>query len=248
MGRAVRVAAAATGMALMTGCSAAVDLADATSANLSGLGDEALHERMTKAVDGVRYVRVSDVRGGPRNGSVDVHLDMRTGDFTSSGNGAGHPIEMISVGGDLYVKASRAYWQRHLGPDRADLVAALDGKYGRAAADDPVRSKMAKTVGSVNPRKFVNELADADRRADTFVEGRHMVVIAESEADDAARIYIPADGPALPFRAISNDAAPDDGAITLTWTEYDRPVDIKAPARDLVVELPNLGMAPGPAL
>ncbi|MET7304039.1 hypothetical protein [Embleya sp. NPDC005575] len=235
-------------MALITGCSAAVDLADATSADLSGLGDKALHERVSRAVDGVRYVRISDVRDNTTSARTDVHLDMKTGDFTTSGQAASYTIEMINVGGELYVKASRTYWQRRLGPERADLVAALDGRYGHAAADDPVRTKMAALAKAVSPRKFVNELTEADRREDTYVDGRRMVVLAESEADDAARVYIPTDGPALPFRAISNDAASDDGAITLTWTEYDRPVEIKAPARDLVVELPNLGKAPGPTL
>ncbi|MFF7244606.1 hypothetical protein ACFZBU_12000 [Embleya sp. NPDC008237] len=235
-------------MALLTGCSAAVDLADATSGNLSGLGDKALHERMRKAVNGVRYVRISDVRAATTSTRTEVHLDMRTGDFTTSGKAASHTIEMISVGGELYVKASRAYWQRRLGADRADLVAALEGKYGHAAADDPVRSKMAATAKAVDPRTVVDKLAKADRREETFVDGRRMVVLVETEAGEAARMYVPADGPALPYQAISTGSGSDDGAVTVTWSEYDRPVDIKAPARDLVVELPNLGKAPGPAL
>ncbi|WP_406293499.1 hypothetical protein OG948_02710 [Embleya sp. NBC_00888] len=247
-GSAVRVAAAAVGMALLAGCSAAVDLADSASADLSRLGDKALHERMSKAVKDVRYVRISDVRAATTSTRTDVHLDMRTGDFTTTGKAESHTIEMISVGGELYVKASRTYWQRRLGSERAELVAALEGKYGRAAADDPVRSKMAATAKKFNPRTVVDKLAAADRREETLVDGRRMVVLAETEADDAARLYIPADGPALPYRVISPNSASDDGAITVTWSEYDRPVDIKAPARDLVVELPNLGRAPGPAL
>ncbi|MGW1992072.1 hypothetical protein [Embleya sp. NPDC001921] len=233
----------------MTGCSAAVDLADAASADLSRLGNKALYERVDKAIDDIRYVRVtSDLRSAGMTGHADMRLDLKSGDFTSFGKVESYTVETISVGSDMYVKASRAYWQRGLGPGRADLVAALEGKYGHVAADDQARSRMAEASKAANPRTFVHDLPEADRRADTVIKGRRMVVLAESEDDDAALIYIPADGPPLPVEMRAEASETDGDSVSVTWSEYDRPVDIEAPAPDLVVELPILGNVPIPGL
>jgi hypothetical protein len=253
-----RVAGAATaGMVLVTGCSAAADLADTAGqsvTDLSELSDKALRRQITEEVDGAHSVRLTiDLRRNGYEAHTDMYLDMDTDDYRNVAESPGLTLETISVGPDVYVKAPRSYWWDLLGRDREDLVASLDGKYGHVAADDSARSKLATVAKTANPHAIVDILGETERRTDSVIDGRRMVVLAESdEVTMPALLYIPSAGPALPFRMSSIGSEPgrgsgaeeDEDSVSMTWSEYNRPVDIKAPAGDLVVELPNLGTAP----
>jgi hypothetical protein len=242
--------AAAAGMVLVAGCAPAADLADTARqsvADLSELSDEALLRQIESEVEGVHSVRVSvDLRQSDDEMHGEVYLDLDSDDFRSVADAPGLTLEIISVGSDVYVKAPRSYWRDGLGKDREDLITALDGKFGHMAADDPARSRVGTVAKGANPHTIVDTLEKVERQADSVVDGRRMVVLGEPDAKDTTgRLYIPADGPALPFRMTETGSTwNDEDSVSMTWSEYNRPVDIKAPAKDLVVELPSLGVAP----
>ncbi|MGC0417245.1 hypothetical protein [Embleya sp. AB8] len=249
---AVRVAAAAVGMALVAGCSSAVKLADSASADLSRLGDKALHSRVDKAVGKARYVRITGtIRARGVLVEVDTHMDMEFGEYTTVTKTMGLTIETVSVESNVFIKAPRAYWQQVLGPARADLAAELDGKYGRMAADDPTRSKLKASGLAINPRTIVNDVMKTERRPDRVLEGRRMVVLAERDQDSPGLVFIPAEGPALPYRMSARQAGEESTEVTVTWTEYGRPSPVRRPGLPEVVDLPRLptlGKLPGTVL
>ncbi|OPC78104.1 hypothetical protein B4N89_38550 [Embleya scabrispora] len=225
-------------MVLVTGCSAAADLADTASADLSKLSTEAVSERVARAVDRVHSVRATvELRRNGTTQRTDLRLDIRTGDYSATAKTSSYTIETVRIGEDVYVKAPRAYWQSRLGRDKAALLNSLDGKYGHVAADDPARSTMKNLSKKADPHTILPNLGDAERRPDSTVDGRRVVVLAESGEKNPDLLYIPVEGPALPVKVAGSDSA------TLTWSEYDHPVDIQAPAPDRIVELPNLGTA-----
>lgn len=238
-------AAAAAGMVLVTGCSAAADLADTASADLSTLSAEAVSKRVAGAVDRVHSVRVTvELRRDGATQRTDLRLDIRTGNYSAIGKTSSYTIETVRIGEDVYVKASRAYWQSRLGRDKAALLNSLDGKYGHVAADDPARSTMKNLSRRADPHTVLPTLAKADRRPDSTVDGRRVVVFAEPGEKNPDLLYIPAEGPALPVKVADSPSKGGSDTATMTWSEYDRPVDIQAPAADRIVELPSLGTAP----
>ncbi|MYW01303.1 hypothetical protein [Streptomyces sp. SID3343] len=237
--------AAAAGMVLVAGCSAATNLAEAADPSLGGrshLSDKDLRQEITEAVGGVHSVRATvDLRNSGVEAHGDVYLDLDTNNFRSVVDSPGLTLETINVGADVYVKAPRSYWWKVFGTDKAELVASLDGKYAHMAPDDPARSQMLSMGSSANPRTLVDVMKDTDRRPEGVIDGRRMIVLVERTANMPAVIYVPVEGPALPAGISAEASNGGSDSIGMTWSEYDRPVDVRAPAKDFVVDLPNTG-------
>ncbi|MYS83043.1 hypothetical protein [Embleya scabrispora] len=229
-----------------TGCSVATDVVNGTSSESTSnatLSDAKLRARIKAIVSRVHSVHavVDFARDGRVGVRADARFDVGTRNFTARLEASGVTVEVVAVGADVYVKAPRIFWRSALeNRDSRDeeTITELTGptdKYAHLLRDDPLRARLLDDAEFYNPRTFLEGLSEATRRADPGSENPYSVVFEQAGGTGRARLYIPATGRPLPERVTV--ARSVRSTLAVTWSDYDKPVPVKAPAADRVVEM-----------
>ncbi|MFJ8742926.1 hypothetical protein ACIRL2_26490 [Embleya sp. NPDC127516] len=235
--------AAALVVLLATGCSVVgvLDETSSESSDNSALGDAKLRDRVRALVERARsvHVVVDAIGNGEPDTHTDMRLDARTGDFTARMESGDLVVEVISVGSDVYVRATRLFWADALGyldPQDDALINDLYGKYAHLVSDDPLRADVLTTSKSYDPRGFVGVLAQATRRAGPAPNAHPSIVFEQTGPTGTTHVFIPSKGRPLPERAILTGAPTH--SRTIAWSDYDAPTRVLPPTPDLILEMP----------
>ncbi|MFJ8744707.1 hypothetical protein ACIRL2_35700 [Embleya sp. NPDC127516] len=133
-------------------------------------------------------------------------------------------------------RSSRNYWNSEARLVVSGRAAQFADKYVVVPADSPLRKRPVELVDLANVRKLGDAMEESVRRPDAVVNGRRMIVLTQpDESLGTATLYFPTEGPPLPIRVEATDAKGD--GVTLDWLDFDRPVDIRRPAAELVLDL-----------
>ena len=158
-----------------------------------------------------------DVTQEGEEGSIDLHLQGE--DATGSITMAGAELQLLSVGGKVYLQGGSDFWGSFGLPE--DAAALLDGNWvivPDAAASQFEEFSFAGIVDSLrNPESEVKEEVTSDE-----VDGKEVVVV---EQEDGSRLSVADDEPSYP---LSLEDASDSS--TLTLSRFGEEEDITAPA------------------
>lgn len=186
-----------------------------TACGSSGIQDEQPVDQILRdaraAADQARSVHITGtITQGGQQGTLDMVL-TNNGDGKQDITVGGSTVSVVKVGQDVYTKG---------------IPGSPSPEYQKLAADDP---KVAQIAGSVDKKALIGQLLDPaqqlTRGRPGTVGGQETVTLNAAQgggtlslADDAERPY--------PVQ-IKNTA--EDGGLTITLAEWDRPVTISAP-------------------
>lgn len=212
----------------------------ATSATMTGNSAAALFQQLRKSGVAAKSVRVKGVitNGSITNKAVKVQIDIagdRAGKNTraivNDGTGA---IEILTAGGQTYLKADKAYWTKNGTPANAKLAA---GKYIKVPTGSAAGTGIP-TVGKLLDQLFATNISTADKLntkvKKTVVNGVPAYLMT-TKADDT-KIYVSADGKALLMRVVGSKGQ----QTTLDFTEWNAVPPMSAPAADQLAKMPGL--------
>lgn len=204
------------GALLLSACGGGSPLEGRTGSEVAELAADALEEAGSVQVAG-------EMTTDGEEGEIDLRLqgDDAAGTITIGGV----EIEIISVGGDVYMKAAPEFWASFGMPE--DAAAEFDGRWvavpGDAAADfaDFSLSGIAEELRS--PTDVVEET-----RTDEL-DGEDVVIV---EQEDGSELVVADDDPAYPLEMRGGG----DSEGTLTFSEHGEDQDISAPGDVLDLE------------
>ena len=200
----------------------------------SSIADQSASEILAKtktAVSAAKSVHASGDTIDDDGNKVKVDFRLSDGGTTGSVTSQGATIEILVVGRDFYMKASKAAWETLT---------------GEAAAGELLAGRYVKVPSTQESFSGIESLADWD----SFVKealtpegtptkgetkqlgGAEVVGLVDSK--DGGTLWIPTQDDPLPVQA---DAS--DGTV-MKFTEWGAPVSVKAPASDEVIDLGEL--------
>lgn len=143
----------------------------------------------------------------------------------------GH-VELIKTGQLVYMKFDRAFWKSQGGED------------GQAAADS-IGDRWTKSKASGSDFKDFASACDSDailsefeagpnlarKGKTTTVDGKPAIILTETDGDETYTTYVATEGkPYILKLVVKGGKEPG----TVTYSDFDKPVDAKAPTGDIV--------------
>jgi hypothetical protein len=187
-------------------------------------GPEAIVGAATRAIEGVRSVRVTgSVNDAAPGDEIRFTLDLVNGrGATGSLSERGLAFRLVTLGPVAYVRATPAFWEQFGG---ATLAAQLHGRWLRAPAD---HGEFASFAALTNVHRLLAGLLaghGALTKGTTSTLDGHRV-IAVHDASRQGTLYVSTSGPAYPIRI--ENASSDAGHID--FSRFNAPVRLRAPA------------------
>ncbi|MFI7008678.1 LppX_LprAFG lipoprotein [Streptomyces sp. NPDC050145] len=236
---------AAAGPALADDASdmSAQELADAAKKELTDA--KSVHVRLTERTD-ERELRTPS--------SFDLRLDEDgncTGSLTMGTGGAdGGSLDLVKRGDEVWMKPDATFWKAQVPGGAGELAAQLfDGRYVHGTTDDPMldglsdvcdldsfRGELENGSGDSGPENLT-------KGDETTVRGTDVVPLTGREHSKDFTLYVASDEPHQLVRATVKGSGE---SVTMTLTDYGKPVPDKTPSADQSVDISKLrDMAPG---
>jgi hypothetical protein len=184
------------------------------------------------AADALQKAGAAHLTGtGTQNGkpmTLDVHVVGSSASGTVTMGGA--KVDLVSVGGKVYVRASSDFWSQNGVPAAAEAL--LNGKWVIVPAQAASELQQFSLKGLADQLRHPSNGTIKDAVHTGTVDGRKVVVVTES---DGSTLDVAATGTPYPLRIV--DKGKDAG--TITAREFGKKTAITAPSGAL--DLSNLG-------
>jgi hypothetical protein len=192
--------------------------------------DEILAKTKT-AVTAAKSVHASGDSVDDDGNKVKIDFRLSDGGTTGSVTSQGATIEILVVGSDFYMKASKEAWQTLTGEAAAGEL--LAGRYVKV----PSTQKGFSGIESLADwDSFVKE-ALTPEGTPTKGETKQLAgveVIGLVDSKDDGTLWIPTEDDPLPVQADTSDGT------VMKFTEWGAPVSVKAPPAEEVIDLGEL--------
>ncbi|MEU6840310.1 hypothetical protein ABZ930_00375 [Streptomyces sp. NPDC046716] len=213
------------------------------------LADEAKRELLDATSLHITVANRSDTERDVRTPAMfDLRLD-EDGNCAGSlrmgvGGADGGTVDLVKRGDEVWMKPDTTFWKTQVGGGSGELAAQLfDGKYVHGTTDDEMLKGFADTC---DLDAFRAQLDDGSAHAaqqklskgdETTVDGTGAVPLTGSDKGSTITMYITADAPHRLVRATEKGS---DENLTMTLTDYDKPVPSATPPADESVDVSKL--------
>jgi len=194
---------------------------------------KALYDQMRKGVAAAKSVRIKG--GVTSSGSkltIDVAGDRDGKNARALVNDGTGEAELLTVGGDIYVKADAAYWTKN---GSAALAKVAAGKYVKIPAGTGLTDtlKVSKLLDGV----FTDlPLAGALQKVgQTDLDGIPAYLLTDRVGAGGGKIYVSADGKASLLRIVSTKGNPG----VLDFTEWNAVPPFTVPPASQQIKIPG---------
>lgn len=231
----LKLGVAAVSLAFVAGCGGGTSSTSASpSSTLAGRSAEQVLAASKKALAEAKSVRYRvDGKGDAADPKSTLTIDVRIAKgkgATGSMSIGGQEMTILQVGSDSYLSADSPFLTSMGMPassEKGKWIKSPPQAGGLIAITD-----IAKSFDALNTNGATLSLGTPKT-----VDGRQTVavVVAPKGDQDGGTLYVAADGPAYPLLIETKGKAQG----TLTFTEYDEPVEITAPSPASVIELPR---------
>lgn len=210
-------------------------LADQAKDNL--LDAESVHLKLTDRSTGT-------TTSGTQPTSMDLALDQ-DGNCVGSmkmGSGGGS-VEIVKQGDEVWMKPDAAFWKAQVPGSQGEAVAELfKNRYIHGSTNDAMLKGMADTCDLTSFQREVEgdngtEDTPLTKGDETTVDGTKVVPLTGTEDGKKAVLYVTSDAPHRLVKVIQRGDGTD---MTLTFTDYDKPVPTATPSTDESVDVGKL--------
>lgn len=231
-----KTALAAGVLLLASGCGSSGDGGD----SFAGQPVKDITKAASADMKGLKSLRIG---GDLTTNGQKLHLDMQSttdGDCQGSVRVDKGSAQVVSSGGSYWMKPDAAFWEQQA-PDQSELI---EQAVGDKWVSVPSSSGLDEVCHLDNFLKAFNDASTDDPSASPSNAGSEQV-----DGQDAVKITGTSDGQQLAAWVASDDphyilkievGGGTDGG-TLSFSDFDEPVDVKTPAPSDVADLSKLG-------
>ncbi|MCT9076328.1 LolA-like protein [Streptomyces fulvoviolaceus] len=175
--------------------------------------------------------------------SMDLSLDQDGNCVGSMEMGSdGGSVEIVKQGGEVWMKPDTAFWKAQVPGGEGDAVAELfKNRYIHGSTRDAMLKGMADTCDLTSFQQEVDtDSSDAGklRKGDeTTVDGTKVVPLKGVSDGKQAVLYVTSDSP---HRLVQATRKGDGTDMTLSFSDYGKPVPSKTPSADETVDVGKL--------
>ena len=184
------------------------------------------------------------VSGSVKTGSQEITIDVQTnddGDCSGSIGTGGGTAELLGVGGDVWFKPDEAFWKASAGDSASQILALVGDKWVVIPGNGDSFDQFCDID------KLLEQLleVDDDAKDSDYVKGK----VEKIDGDDVIPIDNMSKGSGTstgyvlvdePHYLVKIDKADGDNTGTVTFSEFDKEVEVEAPAADDVIDLDKL--------
>jgi len=189
-----------------------------------------------KALTSLRMA--GDITTGGQDLTIDLTVST-SGDCEGSIAQDGATAEILSVGGESFMKPDAAFWEMFAGPSAATIIDAVGDDWVQFPAEQGDFSDFC------NLEEFMEDLGGDKEPEDTTVEGteeldgREAVRLSStSEDDEPVTLWVAADAPHV---ILQMEVTEGDEPGRITFSDFDEDLALEAPPEDEVVDLGDIG-------
>ncbi|NUS75006.1 MAG: hypothetical protein HOV70_02240 [Streptomyces sp.] len=174
--------------------------------------------------------------------SMDLALDQHgncVGSMTMGSHGGS--VDIVKQGAEVWMKPDADFWKAQVPGGEGDAVAELfKNRYIHGSTKDAMLKGMADTCDLTS---FQKEVAGDDKAStlkkgtETTVDGTKVIPLKGVEDGKRAVLYVTSDTPHRLVKATQRGGGTD---LTLTFTDYDKPVPTATPSADESVDVGKL--------
>jgi len=175
--------------------------------------------------------------------SMDLALDRHGNCVGSMEMGAhGGSVEIVKQGDEVWMKPDADFWKAQVPGGQGDAVAELfKNRYIHGSTSDAMLKGMADTCDLTSFQKEVagdkNGAATLTKDDETTVDGTKVIPLKGTEDGRREVLYVTSDSPHRLVKATQHGGGTD---LTLTFTDYDKPVPTATPSADESVDVGKL--------
>ncbi len=193
---------------------------------------------VTTVVAQMKALKSVKLSGSITSGGQSLAIDLAA-DTAGTCSGTlgidGGTAQLLAVGGASYLKGDAAFWHGAAGSSGDQVLALLGSKWAKM----PTSSDFSQIC---NLTKLFSKIGDVkgslSKGATTTINGAKALEIISTDKDGTSHVFVALDGKHYILRA-TESAGSEPG--TLTLSQFDVPVDAKAPASTDAVDLGALG-------
>jgi hypothetical protein len=200
---------------------------------VSALSAEQILARAKSALSAADAVHIA---GSGKDADTSVKIDMRYGEDGAAGTFFidGQRLDLLRVRDDVYVKGSTSFWTTFAD---ASVGKLLGGKYVKTSTTDARFKDLADITDlSAAAEGFLEPDGTITKGKTSTVAGQPAIAL-ESKGATGGTLYIATTGRPYP---LSIEDAPSSTGSKLTFTDYGKPVTVKAPPASQVVDASTL--------
>lgn len=234
--------AAATAVALsLSGCVTVNTTDKAKTGSAPGVSSaakevptaKALYDQMRKSVTAAKSVRMKGaIDNAGKKLTIDIAGDRDGKNTQAKVNDGTSDLELLSVGGNIYIKADSAYWTKNASSAIAKVAA---GKYVKVPAASGMMDELKVSALLEGLFKDLPLSGMTQKVEQTDVDGVPAYMLADRIGSQDGQIYVSADGKAQLLRIVS--AKKNTG--TLDFTDWDAVPPLSAPPASQQVKIPG---------
>jgi hypothetical protein len=190
----------------------------------NGVEQKSADEIVMAATNAVGSATSVHVAGNVVNGGSRITLDLKL----VSGKGGrgsmaqnGLSFQVVTVGNEVYINGSSAFWQKFAGNAAARL---LFGKWIKAPASGQLATLATLTDVQKRLGQLLSSHGQLARGSITTVRGQR--VIAVKDTSNGGTLYVATTGKPYPVEVVKNGS----GGGQLVFDRFDQPVRLAAPS------------------
>ncbi|MFD8870788.1 MULTISPECIES: hypothetical protein [unclassified Streptomyces] len=176
----------------------------------------------------------TDLDGIVDGGSMKYHMssDSKGECAGKVSMGADGGVELIKTGGLVYMKFDRAFWKSQGGEDGAAAAEAIGERWTKSKASGADAKDFTAFCDSDAMLAGFEAGPNLARKGETTtVDGKPAITLTETDGDETYTTYVATEGkPYILKMVIKGGKEPG----TVTFSDFDKPVDAKAPTGDIV--------------
>jgi hypothetical protein len=206
-----------------------------------GFADESAETILTTAEQDMKALSSVRVAGDLTVDGEELDFDMRVssaGDCSGTIGVAGGQAELMSVNGTVYMKPDETVWTTLAGPDAEMVKSAVGDRWISEPASE------GGFGGLCDLDELLSDLGDDEEAGGEVgdvedVDGTEAVTVdSETDEGDPLTVWVAVDEP---HHILKMEVTEGDEPGTVTFSEFDEPLDLEPPAEDEVVDFAELG-------
>lgn len=206
----------------------------------NGVADKAPAEILRLARDAFSKAGSVRVKGNGTTEGSTFAVDMR---MKGAGGGRGtvtvqhNLVEILRIGKDAYLKGDADFWKQQTGNTAAAEL--LKGKYLKAPGDAPnLQSVLLFTHPGTFAGKTMKAAGVVTKGEQRAVAGVQTVGLTFTALNEKVTLYVATTGKPYPMQLSTTGEAGETSSFD--FIEYDKPLDLKPPPADQVVDTSKL--------
>lgn len=205
-----------------------------TDNGVSALAPNEVLERSTTALKTAKSYRIKGNINTDDGKKMDLDFRVVGSDLGGRLSVDGATVELLSVGGQQYIRPDAKFWQQNVGPDAAENIVKLMGE--KWAKVPPGNKDFANMFGVASLDKLLKPDGSLTKGETQDIDGVKTIGLVDGSAKGGT-IYIATTGEPYPIRLQSKDAT--EGQLTFSdfGATFD---DVQAPPDAQVVDFEKL--------